>query len=88
MAGMQVSRQDIDSVAQILAGLSAPPAPKALLSAIVTAIGDAIGDEQRVTVTVEPAPTFGDQFDTAFTADEAAGATGAGVNVTIMKVGR
>ena len=86
MAGIQVSRHDINSFNQMLAGLSAPPAPKALLSAIVTAISDAIGErEQPVTVTVEPAPPFEAQFDTAFTPDEAAGA---GVNVTIMKVGR
>jgi hypothetical protein len=87
MTGIQVSRADIESVTQIVAGLDVPPASKALLSAIVTAINEAIGsDGEPVTVSVERAPSIREQFDTAFAADEAG--TAEGVTVTISKVGR
>lgn len=91
MATMQVSRADIESFTEILGGLTAPAAPKALLSAIVTAISEAIGDEdQPVTVTVERDPSIREQFETAFAPEEltAAGGAGSGVTVKVMKIGR
>jgi hypothetical protein len=64
-----------------------------LLSTIAAAISDAMDEPSRpVTVTVEPDPSFREQFDASFKPEEvgapAAGVAARGVNVKINKIGR
>jgi len=84
MAGIQVSRADLDDVAGTLGGSTAP---HALLSEIVDTIRQAIDDDvEQVTVTVELGePSTVAQFEAAFVADEPAVP---GVVVTVVKIGR
>ena len=71
MAEMQISQDDIHGLAQTLDGLSLPTGQKALLSAIVAVVADAIGEQDPlVAVDVDPVPSFRDQFGAAFTPEQ------------------
>jgi hypothetical protein len=103
MTELQVSPVEMDGIAEAIAGLTAPEAPKELLSAVAAAITTAMGlDAQPVTVTVtigpdlplpeQPYPPLSAQFDSAYTPDvgdvPASDSSSPGVTVTVNKVGR
>ena len=89
MSGIQVRRTDIESLTELVDGLSAPGATKELLSSIVTAIRDTMGPgADEAIVTVLQGESVQEQFAGAFTAAESTHATGRGVAVTVTKVGR
>jgi hypothetical protein len=91
MQTIQMSRADIDELTAKVDTISLSAVPRALLSAILAAIGEVIGDQDPpVAVTVTTTPSLQDQFDTGFTPDSVddPSATGPGVKVTVTKVGR
>ena len=96
MTELSVSRADLESFTQILAGIDdLAEAPKALLTQLVADIAVAMGelDEAGITVvpapeTVEPISLIGEQFETAFTAEAADAPGGHGVEIRLHKVHR
>jgi hypothetical protein len=96
MSELLVSRDDLDSFAPVLAGLTGvPEGPKALLSQLVTDIRAAMGDLEETAVTVEAAPDevepdteslIGEQFANAFEAADAP--SGHAVKIRLHKVHR
>ncbi|WIM97885.1 hypothetical protein ACTOB_001442 [Actinoplanes oblitus] len=80
-----VSRTDIDALAEAVeqGGLPAPD----LLRALITAIRASVGEDARVSVSVEvdAVDSVDEQFEAAFVPEPAAGRT---VRVTVMKIGR
>jgi hypothetical protein len=91
MTEIQISRADIDDLAQKVETIALSQPPKALLSAIVAAIRDVADDQQPVvTVTVNIAAALQAGFGAAFTPDEVQETAAAtqGVDVTVTKIGR
>jgi hypothetical protein len=89
MTEIQISRADIDDLAQQVDTLALSQPPKALLSAIVAAIRDVAVQEPLVKVTVDIV-ALQDGFGSAFTPDpEQENAAAAHiVTVTVTKIGR
>jgi hypothetical protein len=91
MTEIQISRADIDDLAQKVDTIPLSPPPKALLSAIVAAIRDVTDDQApTVTVTVDITAPLQAGFDTAFTPDQVQenAAAAPKVTVTVTKIGR
>jgi hypothetical protein len=84
MDSVSVSRNDIDALAQALDAGALPAGD--LLRSLITAIRQASGDDEMVTVSVEVASSLQETFDAAFTPEPAPG--GPGVHVTVMKITR
>ena len=84
MDSVSVSRNDIDALAQALDAGAMPAGD--LLRSLITAIRQASGGDEMVTVSVEVTNSLGETFDAAFTPEPATG--GPGVHVTVMKITR
>ncbi|BCJ45061.1 hypothetical protein GCM10010168_68610 [Actinoplanes ianthinogenes] len=77
-----VNREDIDALAEAVEQGDLP-APE-LLRALVTAIRESVGEDFRVSVSVE-VDSVDDQFEASFAPEPSADRT---VRVTVMKIGR
>lgn len=89
MDSVSVSRNDIDALAQALdaGALPAGDLPAGdLLRSLITAIRQASGNDEIVTVDVEVTDSLQETFDAAFTPEPAPG--GPAVHVTVMKITR
>ena len=90
MADNQLSRADIDALTASFDTVTLPPAARALLSDVIAAISQAIGDaDAPVAVAVEVDQSVREKFDAAFTPDPAPHHhAGGGVVVSVKKIGR